>query len=139
MTRSRRWPTPSLLLWPQAAVVPFVNVAFVLAGFVLLSSTLVTPTGIPVQLPGAVTAETIGKTAVVLTVTDRDLVYLNDQLTTVEALPEQLAPLVTHGGPVVIRADHTVSMNRLTQLWDICRQAGASRIALATTRPPETP
>ncbi len=134
-----RWQAPALLLWPQAALVPLVNIALLLIGFLLLGPSLVTPTGIPLQLPGAITAEALGDSAVIVTITEHELVYLNGQLTTWDELPGRLGPLLGRGGQVLIKADHDVSMGRMTQLWDLCRKAGASRVALATTRPGDTP
>lgn len=131
----RPWPAPVLITWPSAAVIPVITVALLLTGFILLGPSFTTATGVPLQLPSAVTAEAVGAASVVITVHDAALVYVNGQLTTLEELATTLPPLVAGGQTVLIKADAQVPMGVMATVWDRCRQAGAARIAMATTHP----
>ncbi len=133
----RAWRPLPLLTWPHAVLVPVLNVWLLLVGWVLLGPTFTTAAAVPLQLPGAVTAEAVGGAPVIITLTAQSLVYLNDRLITAEELPAALAPLVRQEQTVLIKADAHVSVGQLAKLWDTCRQLGAARIAMATTAPTE--
>lgn len=135
--RLRAWAPLPLLHWPEAALIPFVNMALLLLGLMTLGPALSTPTGMPLQLPRAVTAEALGGAGVVMTVTEQRLIYLNGQLITLEELSQHLAPLLAVSGPattVLIKADQRVPIDTLTRVWDTCRQLGVARVAVATTK-----
>lgn len=125
---------PPLITWPSAAIIPLVNVALLVTGFLLLGPSFVTATGVPLQLPNAVTAESVGSAAVTITITETGLLYVNGRLTALEELTTTLPPLVATGQTVLIKADARVPMGTMAAVWDRCRQAGAARIATATTR-----
>jgi len=131
---SGAWHPVPPLLGPSTVIIPFVNVALLLTGFLLISPTWLTVTGVPLQLPNAVTAEVVGQAAVTLIITNQRLLYLNGELTTLEELPSRLGPLAAKR-TVLIRADRQVPIGQIAAIWDLCRQAGASRIAMATTKP----
>lgn len=131
---SEAWHPVPPLLGPSLVIVPLVNVTLLLAGFLLISPTWLTATGVPLQLPNAVTAEVVGQAGVTLIITDQRLIYLNGELTTLDELPSRLGPLAAKR-TVLIRADHQVPIGQIATIWDLCRQAGAARIAMATTKP----
>ena len=135
--RFRSWTSLAPLTWPHALLVPVLNVWLLLAGWVLLGPTFTTAAAVPLQLPGAVTAEAVGGAPIIITLTAQSLVYLNDRLITTEELPTALTPLIRQGQTVLIKADAHVPVGQLATLWDICRQLGAARIAMATTAPTE--
>ncbi len=133
------WHPPALLRWPHTAVLPLVNVLLVLVGFAGLSPIFLTPTGISVQLPQAVTAEAVGGAGVVITISSPRLLYLNGQLLTVQELPPRLTVLLTEDPrrAVLIEADRQVEMGQVAAVWDVCRHVGVTRISMATTKAPE--
>lgn len=133
----RAWKPLPPLVWPSAALVPLLNVWLLLVGWVLLGPVFTTAAAVPLQLPGAVTAEAVGNASVVITLTSQSLLYLNDRLIAAEELRTALAPLVRQGQTVLIKADALVPIGQLAALWDTCRQLGATRIAMATTAPTE--
>lgn len=138
MSWFRRWTPLPPLLWPHAALVPFLNVLLLLIGWVLLGPVFTTASAVPMQLPHAVTAEAVGGDALVITVTSQSLIYLHDQLTTLDELRTTLRPLLSgKQHTVLIRADARVPVGQLAALWDACRALGAGRIAMATTSPIE--
>lgn len=131
---SRPWTAPALITWPSAVVIPFLTVGLLVTGFVVLGPSFLTPAGVPLQLPRAVTAEAVGPAGVVITMTDPSLIYVNGQLTTLDDLPQLLKPLLAAQAAVLIKADARVPMGQMAKVWDLCRQLGASRVAMATTQ-----
>lgn len=136
--RLRDWRPLPLITGFQATFVPFINVMWLLVGFLALSPAFLTLTGVPIQLPKAVMAEAVGGAGIVITVTESRLIYLHGQLIRLEELSDQLKVLVAaqQGPTVLIKADHRVPMETVAQIWDVCRRLGVARIAMATTRTP---
>lgn len=137
MIRFHRWTPLPPLPWPHATLIPCLNVGLLLIGWLLLGPAFSTSAAVPLQLPNAVTAEAVGGDAVVITITAQSLTYVNDQLITTDELRAALRPLLQDRRPVLIRADARVPIGQLAALWDICRQLGAGRVAMATTSPAE--
>lgn len=133
----RTWKPLPPMAWPSAILVPVLNVWLLLAGWVLLGPAFTTTAAVPLQLPAAVTAEAVGDTPIVITLTPQSLIYLNDRLIAIEELPTALGPLARQGHAVLIKADAQSSIGRLAALWDMCRRLGVTRVAMATTASPE--
>lgn len=134
--RLKDWQPLPLAEWPQTAI-PLINVMLLFAGFLLLAPMLLTPAGIPLQLPRAITAEAVGGAGITITITDQQLVYVNGHLTAMEELPRQMEAIVAanRSTTVLIRSDQRVPVALLARLWDLCRQLGVARVAMATTKP----
>lgn len=67
-------------------LVPMIDVVFQLVIFFMLSSTLITRTGLELDLPGAQSAQEQVGTSVTLVVVSRDEIYLGEQLFSLEEL-----------------------------------------------------
>lgn len=92
-----------------------------------------TQAGIKVSLPKAVTSETLGAKATAITITREKVLYLgNDAVSTqelvsrIEALPKK--------DSILIKADKGTSLDRVVEVWDICRRAGIRQVNIATTQ-----
>jgi len=115
--------------------VPLANCVLLLLVFFLLTwnYSAQTQAGIKVSLPKAVTSETLGAKATVITITREKVLYLgNDAVSTqelvsrIEALPEK--------DSILIKADKGTSLDRVVEVWDICRRAGIQQVNIATTQ-----
>ena len=115
--------------------VPLANCVLLLLVFFLLTwnYSAQTQAGIKVSLPKAVTSETLGARATVITITREKALYLgNDAVSTqelvsrIEALPEK--------DSILIKADKGTSLDRVVEVWDICRRAGIQQVNIATTQ-----
>src|SRR3989344_11883 len=115
--------------------VPLANCVLLLLVFFLLTwnYSAQTQAGIKVSLPKAVTSETLGAKATVITITREKALYLgNDAVSTqelvsrIEALPEK--------DSILIKADKGTSLDRVVEVWDICRRAGIQQVNIATTQ-----
>ncbi len=114
------------------------DIVFLLLIFFLLSSSFVIQSGIKVQLPKSESAEQETQRQIVITVTEKGSIFLNDRQVTVESLGGQLAPLVEVDREkiVIIKADQTVSLQSAVQVMDIAKGVGASRLLIATQSVP---
>ncbi len=110
------------------------DIVFLLLIFFLLSSSFVIQSGIKVQLPKSAAAEQETQRQIVITVTEKGLIFLNDRQVTAESLGAQLAPLIGEDRDkiVIIKADQTVSLQSAVQVMDIAKGVGALRLLIAT-------
>ncbi len=106
--------------------------------FFLLSSTFVIQSGIKVRLPRAESGEIGNKSQIVITLTDRGAVFLNNEQVSKSALGSQLRTLLrkTDDQLVVINADKSVSLQGAVEVMDIAKASGAAKLLIATQTPP---
>jgi len=115
-------------------VIPLVNVALLLFGFLLLRAPLVRRPGIALQLPVAENPEGIAPGGLVVTVTQEGMIFCNDRRTNLEGLNfifrqaahEQDAPRL------LIEADGRVFHQTLLEIYNRAVDAGVRNVALAT-------
>lgn len=110
------------------------DIVFLLLIFFLLSSSFVVQSGIKIQLPKSEIAEQETQRQIVVTVTEKGLIYLNDKQVAAESLGGQLAPLLERDKDkvVIIKADQMVSLQSAVQVMDIAKGVGATRLVIAT-------
>jgi len=110
------------------------DIVFLLLIFFLLSSSFVIQSGIKVQLPKSTVVEQETQRQIIITVTEKGLIFLNDRQVTTETLGGRLAPLIGEDRDkiVIIKADRTVSLQSAVQVMDIAKGVGALRLLIAT-------
>lgn len=110
------------------------DIVFLLLIFFLLSSSFVLQPGIKVQLPKSESVEEETQRQIVITLTEKGAIFLNDQLVTTETLGGKLSKLLQNDRDkvVVIKADQTVSLQNAVEVMDIAKGAGATRLLIAT-------
>jgi biopolymer transport protein ExbD len=110
------------------------DIVFLLLIFFLLSSSFVVQSGIKIQLPKSAAAEQETLRQIVVTVTEKGVIYLNDKQVGAETLGGQLAPLLERDVDkvVIIKADQMVSLQNAVQVMDIAKGVGAKRLVIAT-------
>ena len=111
-------------------VTPFVDVMLVLLVIFMVTAPLLEK-GISVSLPKMATSQKVQGSGLSITLTKEHLIYFNDRLMTLKELSHTLAGL-SHSQPVAIRADGNAYVNRLMELWDLCRDAGFREIRIMT-------
>ncbi len=111
--------------------VPLLNVIFLVCMFYMLSSYFTRPFPINVKLPGAVTSDIVlGKLTIIIT--SENIIYLNNKVTTLRELREQLSCPENIQRAVFIKADRRASIGRIAEVWDLGRSLGIKRIDVAT-------
>jgi len=111
------------------------DIIFLLLVFFLLSSTFVLQPGIKVELPATTTNPDISsEKSIVLSMTKEGAVYLNDDLVNRVELGARLRQKVIDvGNPIVVlRIDKSVLIDKMIDIMDIAKSAGAERFVIAT-------
>jgi biopolymer transport protein ExbD len=97
----------------------------------MLTSSFVFQPGIRVALPQAGTSERSTVSRLVVTLTKDHLIYWGEELVTLKELRSRLKR-AEGNQPVLIRADRHAYVERLVQLWDLCREVGYEEVHIGT-------
>jgi len=110
------------------------DIVFLLLVFFLLSSTFIIQPGIKVSLPEAETSDDVLDKSITVTIAKEGLLYLNDKQVSLNELGANLNSLFKSfaGEVIVLKADKEVMVNRLVEVWDICKKVGYKVFNLAT-------
>jgi biopolymer transport protein ExbD len=123
---------------PQINIVPMIDVIFAILTFFIMSTLFLNRSeGLPVTLPGAVTAQLQPSSQITVTIDRQGQIALNRQPLQLEALRSQVQTLIEPGTPslVVINADQDVTHGRVVAVMDQLRSIQGIRMAIATQRP----
>jgi biopolymer transport protein ExbD len=120
----------------QLDIAPFITIVFQLLIFFMLTSNFVLQPGIPVSLPKTVTSEVLSSENFAITLSGQGLLYLNDTPITIGDLAAKLKESARENRAVLLRADADVSLSRVMEIWDLCRELGVSQINIATNQKP---
>ena len=112
---------------------PLVDVVFLLIIFFMLTSSFVSQPGIPVNLPKALTGQMLQQKKIVLTITKDNVFYLDNQKMDMKELKVELKKLAKGNESVYIRGDEQVTLGRIAEVWDLCRELGISQTNIAIT------
>ena len=115
----------------QVDIAPLIDMVFQLLIFFMLTSSFVLQPGIRVALPKAATGRQATSAQFVVTLTKDHLVYWEEEIVTMEELR---ARLEAAGGekPVMIRSDRHAYVEKLIEIWDLCRETGYQEVHIAT-------
>ncbi len=120
--------------WTEAVpvdIAPMIDVVFQQLIYFMLTSSFVMHPGIRVTLPKAETSQRLSTSNLIITLTKDHLVYWDEQVVTMKELRDTLKRA---GGnkPVLIRADRHAYVEKLIDLWDLCRDTGYQEVHIAT-------
>ena len=126
MRLTRQWAEPV-----PVDIAPMIDIVFQQLIYFLLTSSFVLSPAIRVTLPKAQTGKTLSATNLVITLTKDHVIYWDEEVVSLKDLRERLTRA---GGskPVLIRADRHAYVDRLIELWDICRDGGYQEVHIAT-------
>lgn len=112
-------------------IAPMIDIVFQQLIYFMLTSSFILSPGIRVSLPKAETSHRLAASNLVITLTKDHVLYFDDEVVTLKELRTKLQR-AGGGKPVLIRADRHAYVERLIELWDLCRAAGHSEIHIAT-------
>ena len=126
MRLARRWNEPV-----PVDIAPMIDVVFQQLIYFMLTSSFILHPGIRIVLPKASTSQRMAATNLVITLTKDHVIYWDEEVVT---LKELRAHLARAGGkkPVLIRADRHAYVDKLIELWDLCRDTGYAEVHIAT-------
>jgi len=115
-------------------ITPLVDMVFLLLIFFMLTSSFIILPGIKINLPKAVTSEVIKEKNIIITVSNENIIYLNEKPITTSELSSFLEEIVKskQEKPLLIKADKDTQLGTVVKVWDICRKVGISQINIAT-------
>jgi len=115
-------------LQPTARVdlIPMIDVVFQLVVFFMVSSTLITRTGLNIDLPAAQSAQEAVSSAVVLSVVSENEIYLGDARLTLPELDAVLAERSEEYADrsISIEADAAITYGTMIAVLDVLRRNG---------------
>ncbi len=116
--------------------VSLADVVLLLLIFFLLTSTYVLEPGIRVKLPRAYTSDVVSRKDIQVTITTEGRLFLNDREITLQEFSTELEKLLKESEEkiVIIRADKSVTVDKLVQIMDIGRGVGGEKFLIATRR-----
>ena len=126
MRLARRWLAPV-----PVDVAPMIDVVFQQLIYFMLTSSFVIQPGIRIALPKAATSQQTTVSSLVITLTKDHLVYWEERVVTLKELRKYLQHAEGRK-PVLIRADRHAYVEKLIELWDLCRDEGFSEVHIAT-------
>jgi biopolymer transport protein ExbD len=116
------------------STISLTDIVLLLLIFFLLSSSFFIQPGIKVTLPKAITGNIESKDRIYLTITKKELIYLNNQQILKSELGGKLKELLKDQSEklVVIQADKELTLEIAIEVIDIAKLAGAEKFMIAT-------
>jgi biopolymer transport protein ExbD len=112
------------------------DIVLLLLIFFLLSSTFIIQPGIKVKLPISDTAESTNEKSIAITLTNKGLIYLNNNQVSIADLPARWNQLmaINPEQAIIIRADKGVTIEQTVAILDIGKMVGATNFNIATEK-----
>jgi biopolymer transport protein ExbD len=111
---------------------PLIDIVFLLLVFFLLTTHFIEEDGIGVRLPAAASMTTRDRDEVAVAITRDGELFVEGRMLPLAGLLEKLRPMLGADTTVVIRGDRDVPLQTAVSVMEQAKQAGASRIVVAT-------
>jgi biopolymer transport protein ExbD len=121
-------------------IVPMIDIIFSILAFFIISTLYLTKSeGLPVNLPGASTAQSQPSTELTVTIETNGNVFLNEEPIAINALTDVVGEVVNPQSPslVIVNADEGVNHGVVVQVMDQLRQVEGARLAIAAKKQQE--
>jgi len=116
------------------SAISLTDIVLLLLIFFLLSSSFIIQPGIKVKLPKAASGQVESGDRIILTITLGGSIFLNGEQVLPEDLGARIRQILTQHPEklVVIHADKLVSLEKMIEILDISKLAGAQKFMIAT-------
>lgn len=112
-------------------MIPFVDIMLVLLTIVLTTSSFIASGRIPIALPKASASKLQASETRTIEIDATGTVYLDAKAVTPHALEAKLASM-DRSGPLLLRADRSVPLQRFIDVADILNRLGFSSVSVQT-------
>lgn len=121
----------------QTPLTSLIDIVFLLLIYFLLTTNFLTEEGIRVQLPQALSTVSQEDKELIITLSPEGDVYIGAKAVPLDELLVRVKQRLEADPEtaVVLKADRSLILNRVVQVMDIIKAAGAARLRLATERP----
>lgn len=118
----------------QVDISPLIDMVFILLIFFMVSTTFVKDMKLDLDRPGASSATAASSKSIRIYIDNQSKVYVDGQPTRVWVLQSKVRELLNAGGTqsVLVVTDKGVPSDRLIEVVDACRLAGAKDVGVAT-------
>ena len=118
----------------QIDVVPLINTVFLLFIFFVFTSSFVMRPGMKVNLSRAVTSDIASGNTLEVMVSSGNALYLNGIALTDQEFKDTLGRVSGRSVSLLIKADKSVPLGRVVEIWNMCRDLGISQVSIATSQ-----
>ncbi len=124
----------------ELGMAPLIDVVFLLLLFFMLTSTFTDPQAIDLTLPTSSSGNDAPETPIAVAIDDGGVVFLNGESVTLDALEAAIAEQLGADADdtVTLSSDDDVRVQRMVDVIDRIRAAGARNLAFATSPAPPT-
>jgi biopolymer transport protein ExbD len=138
---SKLWKNPPPTTTRSLMLTPLIDIIFLITIFFMINASFSLNPSFDVDLPDALTGESVLDDQFVVTLTPPNRIFLGDQETSLPAFPglldTQTAQWSTEqrtAQKVLVKGDETLPYGFLMRILDILRKNGLTNIALVTER-----
>ncbi|MCM8825615.1 MAG: biopolymer transporter ExbD [Candidatus Omnitrophica bacterium] len=119
----------------QTNLAPLIDVVLLILIYFMLTSSFIMQPGIKINLPTAISTDTIEKNEVFISVSAEGIIFLGEKQVSPQELENSLRKLkeTSKDIVIVIKGDVNTLHGKIVSVMDIARVAGISKIAIATT------
>jgi biopolymer transport protein ExbD len=110
------------------------GVVLLLLIFFMLTSSLIIYPGLKVNLPRTLTSSAVNYENLEIVLTKDEAIYINRNPIKFENLSALLKQVAQVKGSVLIKADKSIALGKISEIWDACRSSGISQINITQTR-----
>jgi biopolymer transport protein ExbD len=118
----------------QIDVVPLINTVFLLFIFFVFTSSFVMRSGMKVNLPKTVSSAMAASDTLELLISSDNVLFLNGIALTRQELKTTLGRISGRSASLLIKADKSVPLGRVVDIWNMCRELGISQVNIATSQ-----
>ncbi|MDD3726188.1 MAG: biopolymer transporter ExbD [Candidatus Ratteibacteria bacterium] len=115
---------------------PLIDVIFQQLIYFMLTSSFIMQPGIKINLPQAVTSETVSEKEVIVSVSKEGIIFYGERPVTMEELEKLLqeeTSVVNKNKVMVIKGDKKAEHGIVVGVMDIARRSGITKIVIGTT------
>jgi len=115
---------------------PMLDIVFIMLIFFIVTATFVKEAGVEIRKPAAVTQERKDQASILIAITDKDEVWINNRQVEVDSLPSVIEKLHAENprGTVVVQADQQAKAGLMIAVTEAVNETGVPSVAVSTEK-----